>query len=116
MPYGDKSSFIRRSLRKGSVVSWETAKFELTNMTAREVEIDTICKPVKPGHVLIPNLRQFESLVGVCKKLHGATSAITSRDLQATMTELILKTPSCSTPWSGECVVFIFLPCLIQVR
>ncbi len=81
---------------KGNVVNWETAKFSLVNMTTKEVSMDSICKPIKPGDVIIPDKRTFESLFSLCEKFHGKASVVTSEKMQKDLSQLILNTPSCA--------------------
>ncbi len=81
-------------------MSWDTARFHLLNMTEKEVDMDSVCKPVKPGHVLIPDRRPFESLAGLCKRLGGLASTVTSEDMQRRLSEVIMRTESCAVPWS----------------
>ncbi len=43
-----------RQTSKGNVVNWETARFDLVNVTEVEAPMASICKPIRPGHVIMP--------------------------------------------------------------
>ncbi len=86
---------IRRDLSKGNLVDWESARFDLVNMTSKEVPVESVCKPVRPGHVIIPNKRDFASLNSLCGKFHGRTSVVRSQRTQAELSRILLETPSC---------------------
>lgn len=51
-------------------------------MTEKDQPIEAICRPVKPGHVLITSKRPFESLLSLCEKFHGETSVVRSERMQ----------------------------------
>ena len=80
---------------KGDVVDWDTAKFDLVNMTEKEVPLESVCKPVKPGHVIM-NKRTYESLVSLCKKFNAKTSVVDSAELQRDLSDIYLNTSFCS--------------------
>ncbi len=69
------------------------------NMSTREVPLESVCEPVRPGHVLMPNRRSFESLVGVCRKLSQQVSAVRSEEMQEDLSGVANNTSSCSTSW-----------------
>ncbi len=84
-----------QSFEKGNLVSWDTAEFELVNMTSREEPIDAICLPVRPGDVLIPTKRPFESLISICRKFGGKITVVTSQELQRHLSEAYVQITSC---------------------
>ncbi len=90
-----------RSLAKGNLVNWDTAKMILMNMTEKEVPMETVCKPVKPGDVIIPNQRSFLSLRTLCPKFHGKTSVVGTPDMQSDLSRVILDTPACLVTGGG---------------
>ncbi len=97
-----QTPFSCRSLEKGNIVNWENAKFDLVNMTEKEVPMESVCKPVKPGDVIIPNKRSFESLMSLCKKFHGKTSVVDSPAMQDELSKLVLETPMCMSAGGKE--------------
>lgn len=63
-------------------MNWETANFDVENMDVLETSEDSLCIPVRPGHVLMPNFRTFTDLAAVCNKFHGRSSVVTTKELQ----------------------------------
>ena len=84
-----------RSFDKGNLVSWDTAEFELVNMTSKEESMDFICLPVRPGDVIVPTKRPFESLISICQKFGGRTTVVRSQDMQRGLSEKYAKVESC---------------------
>ena len=77
--------FHHRNLEKGNIVTWEEVEFDLKNMNTLKVPVEEICFPARPGHVLMPNRRNFSSHVATCKKFHGKTSVITDIATQTSL-------------------------------
>ncbi len=90
----NRREFVR-NLEKGNVVNWETARFDLLNMTEQEVSMEAVCQPVKPGHVVMGR-RVYADHVSLCKKFRAKTSIVTSAEVQRELSEIYLKTPFCS--------------------
>ena len=82
---------------KGNIVNWEEARFELTNMTEIEATEESICVPVKPGHVLMPNLRNFTHHKGLCEKFRGQVSVVDNQATQDELGDVVNQHDSCST-------------------
>ncbi len=73
---------LLRSLEKGNLLNWEEAPLELVNMTERRVSVDSICKPVRPGHVIFPLRRNFTSHLAICRKMRGLPSVVRDQRTQ----------------------------------
>lgn len=50
-----------------------------------DLAMETICVPVRPGHVLMSNRRSFTSHAAVCHKFHGKASIVTDYETQSYM-------------------------------
>ncbi len=72
------------------------------NMTEKEVPMDYICKPVNPGHTIIPDKRSIKSLVSLCQKFHGRTSVVTSRAMEEKLAETFYEHEDSCQRWSGK--------------
>ena len=81
-------------MEKGNLVNWETAEFELFNMTEKEVSMGTVCKPVKPGPVIM-NKRPYESHIALCKKFHSKVSVVDSAEVERKLGAIYLNTSFC---------------------
>ena len=57
-------------------------------MDVLDIPMETVCVPLRPGNIIMSNLRPFPTLASVCRKLHGKTTLVTSQSLQ---NELISK-------------------------
>ncbi len=64
------------------MVDWETAELEVVNMDQFDFPPESLCTPVRPGHVLMSNFRSFATHVALCKKFHGRTTVVTGAELQ----------------------------------
>ncbi len=73
-------------------MSWETAEFEMENMEEFDLSMEAICVPVRPGHILMPNKRNFTNHHAVCRKFHGKTSIVTNYEIQTFMFQTALPT------------------------
>lgn len=51
-------------------------KWELENMESKEMSADDICRPPKPENLMFPGVRDFPSVISMCKKFHGSVSVI----------------------------------------
>ena len=71
---------LLRTMQKGDALNWDKAKWDIVNMTAEYQDVATVCKPIRPGHVILPEKRNFTSHTTMCKKLRGKTTVV--RDLQ----------------------------------
>ena len=94
-----------RNFEKGNLVNWDTAEFQLTNMTAREMPIKEICQPVQPGNVLMARRTTFESLVTVCEKFHGKTSVVKSEQMQDQLSQVFFSSDNCKKGEFIQCAV-----------
>jgi hypothetical protein len=82
---------------KGNVLSWNDAKFSLVNMTESYVPISSICIPPRPGHVIMPELRDFYSLIDICHKFKGQPSVVQTNEEQSFMNDVRRKTTACNS-------------------
>ncbi len=83
------------------MVNWDGAKFDLANMTEVEAPMESVCVPLRPGNVIVPNKRPFSSLAAVCKKLHGRTVVVRDKQVQAELSVAALDTPTCYIERAG---------------
>lgn len=62
-----------------------------------DLPMDSVCVPVRPGHVLMTRRRNFVGHAATCNKLHGRTSVVTDYQLQTHMIrEAYKNNESCS--------------------
>lgn len=54
-----KKSCTFRSMAKGNLVDWTTAKFDVINMTASTQTTRSVCIPPRPGDIIFPEKRNF---------------------------------------------------------
>lgn len=80
---------------KGDLVNWDTAEFELVNMTLKEVDVSSICIPPRPGHVILPEKRSFHDHMDMCLKFRGVPSTITDAQTQTWMNNKIIQFEDC---------------------
>ncbi len=71
-------------------------------MTEKDVSMDYICKPVNPGHTIIPDKRSIKSLLSLCQKFHGKTTVVTSRDMEKKLAKIFFKHEASCQRWSGK--------------
>ena len=50
-------------------------------MYSREMSSDEFCRPPKPENLIFPGLRDFPSVISMCKKFHGRVAVITDQTL-----------------------------------
>lgn len=60
-------------------------------MTIIDKNIQEICTPVRPGHVIVPELITFEKLTETCKKLNAKTTVVKNRNTQTELTNMFRK-------------------------
>ncbi len=92
---------VCRNEAKGNLVNWETADFSVVNMARRDVPMESVCRPARPGSVLVPNRRTFDSLAGLCGKFRGRMTVVRSQEQQAEMSSLFAGSAACNTRAKG---------------
>ena len=92
---------VCRNEAKGNLVNWETADFSVVNMARRDVPVESVCRPARPGSVLVPNRRTFDSLAGLCGKFRGRMTVVRSQEQQAEMSSLFAGSAACNTRAKG---------------
>ena len=83
-------------MEKGDALDWTTAKWDVVNMTADYQDVTTVCEPIRPGHVILPEKRNFTSHTAMCKKLRGVTTVLRDLETQLRLTEEINLYDACS--------------------
>ncbi len=64
-------------------------------MTETEATVESVCVPIRPGHVLMPNMRNFSAHHSLCRKFHGVTSVVDSQNTQDDLIGELRKNPQC---------------------
>ena len=82
-------------MQKGDLVSWELARFENKRMEEMELSEDEICRPIRPGHVIMPNQRNFTAFTSLCKKFGGSVTVIKDAETQNALTEIAARFDTC---------------------
>ena len=82
-------------MMKGDIVNWDTALFDTVNMTSRIQSVESICIPPRPGHVVLPEIRNFTSHKAICQKLRGRASVIYDKNTQDWMGNQLKNYPIC---------------------
>ncbi len=57
--------------------------------------MESVCVPIRPGHVLMPNMRNFSAHHSLCRKFHGVTSVVDSQNTQDDLIGELGKNPQC---------------------
>ena len=73
---------------KGNLVDWDDSIWDLENMMAADESTESVCKPPRPGHIILPEQRNFSSHASMCSKFRGVASVV--RD-QGTMQKMDLE-------------------------
>jgi hypothetical protein len=92
-------------MQKGNLVNWDTAKFELYNMSVQHYKIKYVCKPINPGNLIFPAQRNFADHNAVCFRLKSWPTIIRDSDIQHALSRENVKHPNCADKdgmfWSG---------------
>ena len=96
-----------RKMQNGNLVSWSSAEFENERMDELDMSEEEICHPIRPGHVIMPNQRNFSSFSALCKKFGGQTSVVRDLETQHKLTNIIFNYDACMMN-AGE-ILTIFL-------
>jgi hypothetical protein len=92
-------------MMKGNLVNWDTAKFELYNMTLQHYKIKYICKPISPGNLVFLAQRNFVDHNAVCYRLRGRPTKVRDIDTQVALSKESLQHLNCADNagmyWSG---------------
>lgn len=82
-------------MEKGDLVNWDTARFELFNVKEVEQPLESICLPLRPGHVLMPEKRNLTHHRQLCRKLKGIVSAVADQKTQDQFNKIVLDHSAC---------------------
>ena len=74
-------TFSRSNGMEGNLIRWSSVKWELTNMESIDMSADEFCLPPKPKNLMFPGLRDFPSVITMCKQFHGRVSVMKSKQL-----------------------------------
>ena len=64
-------------------------------MTTEFQDMSTICKPIRPGHVILPEARNFSAHVAACKKLRGGTTVVHDYRTEVMLKEELRRHDAC---------------------
>ncbi len=90
-----KFIYFGRKSFAGNLVNWSTANWIVTNMTETTATLGSICKASSLGNVLIPGYLNMTATIGLCKKLGGKTSVMTSHDTQKQVMDMFYQSKLC---------------------
>ena len=77
------TSSISRSLAKGNMINWDTARWHIDEgMEWIEKSMDEVCLLPKPKNTIFPELRTNEDSHLLCNKLGGEMTVVDSQDKQ----------------------------------
>ena len=68
---------------KGNLVDWDDSIWDLENMMAADESSESVCKPPRPGHVILPEQRSFSSHASMCSKFRGVASVVRDQETTA---------------------------------
>ena len=91
-----------RTLTKGNLVSWDDAEFDLVNTTEKIRSLRSICKPIKPGHVIFPERRDFVAHNAICHKMRGLPSVVENEKILKDLNKRVQRHESCLDPKKGK--------------
>ena len=97
-----------RKMSKGNIVNWNTATIETVNMTERIESVTSVCVPFRPGHIMLPMKRTFESHTAICNKLRGKVSVVNDQESQLWLNREIEKFPQCGNEIGKAQFLFAF--------
>ncbi len=89
------SCYLVRSFAKGDLVSWESARWRLANVSQSSVNTDIICKGAELGHTLIPGKWDIDESIALCQGFGGFTSVVTSREEQEEISKIYTNNSNC---------------------
>ena len=81
---------------KGDLVDWNTAEWELANMTEKVIDSEILCKGAAVGHVLVPGKWDVDLSILLCKQLGGKSSVVSSNRLQQELSDIYANHTSCA--------------------
>ena len=87
-----------KSMRKGNVINWDKAEFDLVNMRVLEYSEEDVCVPPKPGDVMFPELRNFTAHAAICRLMRGRPTVVTSQEQQTRLVKEFSNYPNCGNP------------------
>ena len=85
-----------RSDLKGDLINWDTAQFELQNMSVLERPASYMCNIFKPKSVIFPDKKSFYQLIDVCYQMKSKPTVIRSEEQLKKLGSEILEHPACT--------------------
>ncbi len=64
-------------------------------MTELTVDVDEICTPVRPGHVIMPMRRTFSEHISICRQFRGLPLVTDDRATQHAVVDLGRNVTAC---------------------
>ena len=58
-------------------------------MSSYEVTQEEMCKPSRPGNVVMPNQRNFSAHMETCQKFGGKTTVVRDMETQTTLGKIV---------------------------
>ena len=80
---------------KGDLVNWDESEWEIENMVSTDEGVHWICEPTRPGHVILPEKRNFTSHMSMCSKFRGKVSVVEDESTMHAMDKEIARYPAC---------------------
>ena len=72
-------------------------------MTLYDAPVEDVCQPARPGHVIMPNQRNFTAHVKTCQKFGGRVSVLKDMDTQVSLGETVTQHQPCLTLGKEGC-------------
>ena len=88
----------------GNIFNWKTAVLNLYNTKTAEVSRDNICKPSRPGLIVVPDKLTYYQTDMFCQKLGGSLKSVKTDADKVGMTSMAKLFPVCTDRnlvWSG---------------
>ena len=78
---------------KGDVVNWDKANFDLENMIIHNLPQNSICQPLRLGHVFFPHGDTFSAADEMCQKLRAKMTVVHDRETQTMLHKVYKNSP-----------------------
>ena len=72
----------------GNIVDWSMADWEVKNMKKINIDLNDMCKAMKPGPLIIPEKLEALNHVHLCRQLGGRLFTITDESSRKTMVNI----------------------------
>ena len=91
-----------KNMQKGNLLDWSTASFNLENMYETDESLHKICKAERPGHVMFPEQRSFDSQLSHCRKFGAKPSLISNNETMMELIQSFSHYPKCAMINDGK--------------